>query len=162
VRIYGVAKTIVDCFRYRNKIGIEVALEALCGAIERRLCSVNEISKLANELRVLRVIQPYIEATTADGRSADIAKSRSLAVQHRSQDPVSRRLTFQPTAVARRMRGATAPQGFPRVLSQRFSPRFCLSSRLIRALVVDPVRVWGGQTGVVVLVGEAEACRDAP
>jgi predicted transcriptional regulator of viral defense system len=67
VRIYGVAKTIVDCFRYRNKIGIEVALEALRGAMERRVCSVNEISRLANELRVLRVIQPYLEATTADG-----------------------------------------------------------------------------------------------
>jgi predicted transcriptional regulator of viral defense system len=67
VRIYGVAKTIVDCFRYRNKIGTEVALEALRGALDRRLCSVGEISRLAGELRVLRVIQPYIQAATTDG-----------------------------------------------------------------------------------------------
>jgi predicted transcriptional regulator of viral defense system len=67
VRIYGVAKTIVDCFRYRNKIGIDVALEALRGAIDKRMCSTAEISKIAHELRALRVIQPYLEATTTDG-----------------------------------------------------------------------------------------------
>jgi|SRR5581483_483341 predicted transcriptional regulator of viral defense system len=62
VRIYGVAKTIVDCFRFRNKIGTEVALEALRGALDRRLCSVAQISKLANELRALKVMRPYLEA----------------------------------------------------------------------------------------------------
>lgn len=67
VRIYGVAKTIVDCFRFRNKIGTEVALEALRGALEKRLCSVAQISKLASELRALTVIRPYLEAATTDG-----------------------------------------------------------------------------------------------
>ena len=67
VRIYRVTKTIVDCFRYRNKIGIDVALEALRGAIDKRMCSTAEISKLAHELRALRVVQPYLEATTTHG-----------------------------------------------------------------------------------------------
>jgi len=67
VRVYGVARTIVDCFRYRNKIGIEIALEALSGALDKRLCSASDISKIAAELRTLRVIRPYLQSATADG-----------------------------------------------------------------------------------------------
>jgi predicted transcriptional regulator of viral defense system len=67
VRLYGVAKTIVDCFRYRNKIGVDVALVALREALTRGLCSSNEIFKLARELRILTVVQPYLEATTIHG-----------------------------------------------------------------------------------------------
>jgi predicted transcriptional regulator of viral defense system len=67
VRLYGVAKTVVDCFRYRNKIGIDVALEALRGALDKRLCSAGEIAHLAADLRALRVLQPYLQAMTTDG-----------------------------------------------------------------------------------------------
>jgi predicted transcriptional regulator of viral defense system len=67
VRLYGVAKTIVDCFRYRNKIGVDVALAALREALTRGLCSSDEIFKLARELRILTIVQPYLEATTIHG-----------------------------------------------------------------------------------------------
>jgi predicted transcriptional regulator of viral defense system len=67
VRVYGVAKTVVDCFRYRNKIGIDVALEALREALARGMSSPNEIWKLAAALRVLGVVRPYLEAVAANG-----------------------------------------------------------------------------------------------
>src|SRR5216684_5867486 len=63
VRIYGVAKTIVDCFRYRNKIGVDVALVALREALTRGACSPKDVFKLAQELRILTIVQPYLEAT---------------------------------------------------------------------------------------------------
>ena len=50
VRIYGVTKTVVDCFRYRHKIGVDVALEALREALARGLCSPDDLFKLAQEL----------------------------------------------------------------------------------------------------------------
>lgn len=67
VRVYGVAKTVVDCFRYRNKIGTDVALEALREALRKRRCSANDIWKRARDLRILSVIQPYLEAAATDG-----------------------------------------------------------------------------------------------
>jgi predicted transcriptional regulator of viral defense system len=66
-RVYGVAKTVVDCFRYRNKIGTDVALEALREALRKHKCSANDIWKLARNLRILSVIRPYLEATATDG-----------------------------------------------------------------------------------------------
>lgn len=66
-RVYGVAKTVADCFRYRNKIGTDVALEALHEALRKRRCSTNDIWKLARGLRILSVIRPYLEATATDG-----------------------------------------------------------------------------------------------
>jgi predicted transcriptional regulator of viral defense system len=64
VRIYGIAKTIVDCFRYRNKIGLDIPLAALKTALAEHRCSVDEMIALAEELRVLRVMRPYLEAMT--------------------------------------------------------------------------------------------------
>lgn len=66
-RVYGVAKTVVDCFRYRNKIGMDVALEALRESLHKRRCSANDIWKLARDLRILSVIRPYLEAMATDG-----------------------------------------------------------------------------------------------
>lgn len=67
VRIYGAAKTVVDCFRYRNKIGTDVALEALHEALRKRRCSTNDIWKFARGLRILNVIRPYLEAMATNG-----------------------------------------------------------------------------------------------
>lgn len=67
VRVYGVAKTVVDCFRYRNKIGIDIALEALREALGKRCCSPSDISKMAQKLRIQSVIRPYLEAATDNG-----------------------------------------------------------------------------------------------
>lgn len=66
VPVYGVAKTVVDCFRYRNKIGLDVALEALREGLRKRRCSPTELWRLAHELRILSVMKPYLEAMAGD------------------------------------------------------------------------------------------------
>ncbi len=62
IRIYNVAKTIADCFKHRNKIGIDVALEALKDARRHNRASIAEIWKYAKICRVSNVIRPYLEA----------------------------------------------------------------------------------------------------
>jgi len=61
VRIYQPAKTIADCFKYRHKIGLDVAIEALRDALRRRRCTVDELWKYARICRVASVIRPYLE-----------------------------------------------------------------------------------------------------
>lgn len=65
VRIYNVAKTVADCFKYRNKIGIDVALEALREAWRTRRFSLDELDHYARICRVQRVMQPYIQGLVA-------------------------------------------------------------------------------------------------
>jgi predicted transcriptional regulator of viral defense system len=65
VRITSPARTVVDCFRYRNKIGLDVALEALRDALASGRASVAEILRIAEVGRVLSVIQPYVEAAVS-------------------------------------------------------------------------------------------------
>jgi predicted transcriptional regulator of viral defense system len=62
IRVYGIAKTIADCFKFRNKIGMEVALEALREGFRQRKCTPDEIQKFARVDRVERVVLPYLEA----------------------------------------------------------------------------------------------------
>jgi predicted transcriptional regulator of viral defense system len=62
VQIYNPAKTVADCFKYRNKIGIDVAIEALRDCIEQRLCTYDELWKYAKICRVSNVMKPYLEA----------------------------------------------------------------------------------------------------
>ena len=64
VRIYGVARTLVDCFKYRNKLGLDIAVEALRFARERKRISNREILYFARLLRQVRVIGPYLESVT--------------------------------------------------------------------------------------------------
>ncbi len=64
VRIYGVARTLVDCFKYRNKLGLDIAIEALRFARERKRTSNREILHFASLLRQVRVIGPYLESMT--------------------------------------------------------------------------------------------------
>ena len=63
LHIYSVAKTIADCFKHRNKIGLDVALEALRDAREQKKATVDDIWKYAQIDRVANVMQPYLEAT---------------------------------------------------------------------------------------------------
>ena len=63
VRIYGAAKTVADCFKYRNKLGVDVAVEALRGFLRRSGSSVDELMRYARVCRVARVMRPYVEAT---------------------------------------------------------------------------------------------------
>lgn len=65
MRVYSVAKTVVDCFKFRHKIGLDVALEALKDAWRSRKLSMDEISYFAKINRVEKVMQPYLEALVA-------------------------------------------------------------------------------------------------
>jgi predicted transcriptional regulator of viral defense system len=62
LRVYSVAKTVVDCFRFRNKIGLDVALEALREAWNERRFQMDDVTRLARLLRVAGVMQPYLES----------------------------------------------------------------------------------------------------
>ncbi|HAD82842.1 TPA: transcriptional regulator [Candidatus Edwardsbacteria bacterium] len=62
VRVYNPAKTVADCFKYRNKIGLDVALEALKEGRRSRKFTADELTKYARIDRVLNVIKPYMEA----------------------------------------------------------------------------------------------------
>ena len=62
IRVYGVARTLVDCFKYRNKIGLDVAVEALRFARTRKRITNREILRFAKLLRQERVMGPYLEA----------------------------------------------------------------------------------------------------
>jgi predicted transcriptional regulator of viral defense system len=65
VKVYSIAKTLADCFKYRNKIGIDVALEALREAWRARRFSMDELDRCARICRVQRVMQPYLEGLVA-------------------------------------------------------------------------------------------------
>nr|WP_280154890.1 AbiEi antitoxin N-terminal domain-containing protein [Piscinibacter sp. XHJ-5] len=65
IRVYSTAKTITDCFKFRHKIGLDVALEALKDAWQRRLVKMDDLSRFARINRVERVMQPYLEALVA-------------------------------------------------------------------------------------------------
>ncbi len=63
VRIYSAEKTIADCFKYRNKIGLDLAIEALRTYKQRkRKPDMRALAKFAQIDRVLRVMRPYLEA----------------------------------------------------------------------------------------------------
>jgi predicted transcriptional regulator of viral defense system len=62
VRIYSAAKTVADCFKYRNKIGLDVALEALKDGLRLKRLSRDDLWKAAGVCRVSRVLRPYLEA----------------------------------------------------------------------------------------------------
>jgi predicted transcriptional regulator of viral defense system len=65
VRVYNAAKTIADTFKYRNKIGLDVALEALREAWRARRFTMDKMYFYARVCRVERVMRPYLEALVA-------------------------------------------------------------------------------------------------
>ncbi len=65
VRIYSVAKTLADLFKYRNKIGLDVAIEALREAWGEHRFTMDELDRAARACRVTRVMKPYVEAVVA-------------------------------------------------------------------------------------------------
>jgi len=62
VSVYCPAKTVADCFKYRNKIGLDVALEALRECRRDRRCSMDDLWRYAKVCRVANVMRPYLEA----------------------------------------------------------------------------------------------------
>ncbi len=65
IRVYGVAKTIVDCFRLRSKVGTDVAIEALRDGLRSRKTSLTELDELSRRLRIQTVLRPYLEMEAA-------------------------------------------------------------------------------------------------
>ena len=66
VPITDPARTIVDCFRYRTKIGLDVAMEGLREGLRRRRCKPDELWRYARDARVWSVMRPYVEAMVSD------------------------------------------------------------------------------------------------
>jgi hypothetical protein len=62
VRIFNPAKTVAKCFKHRNTIGLDVAIEALKDTLKRRKATVDEIERYARVCRVSRIMRPYFEA----------------------------------------------------------------------------------------------------
>ena len=62
VRVYSAAKTVADCFKYRNKVGIDVAVEALRDFSRKHRGGATELARFARICRVSRVMQPYLDA----------------------------------------------------------------------------------------------------
>ena len=66
VRVYSAAKTVADCFKYRNKVGVEVAVEALRDFSRRQRGGATELARYARICRVSRVMQPYLDVRTTN------------------------------------------------------------------------------------------------
>ena len=66
VAITDPARTIVDCFRYRGKVGLDVALEGLREGLRQRKVTSDQLWRHATKMRVWSVLKPYVEATAAD------------------------------------------------------------------------------------------------
>ena len=62
LRVYGVAKTVADCFKHRNTVGLDVALEALRETLSTRKATADELWQFAKVCRVANVMRPYLEA----------------------------------------------------------------------------------------------------
>ena len=62
VRVYSPAKTVADVFKYRNKIGLDVALEALRDCWKQKKATMDELSRAAETCRMGNVMRPYLES----------------------------------------------------------------------------------------------------
>lgn len=62
IRVYSPAKTVADCFKFRNKIGLDIAIEALKDCLRQKKATVNDIYRYAKICRVSNIIRPYMEA----------------------------------------------------------------------------------------------------
>jgi hypothetical protein len=64
VKVYNPPKTVADCFKYRNKIGLDVALEALRECWRGRRCTMDQLWHYSKICRVSNVMRPYLESLT--------------------------------------------------------------------------------------------------
>lgn len=67
VRIYDPAKTVIDLFRYRRRVGLNVAIESLKEALRQRKATPAKIAQYADQVGVWETVRPYLEALTVDG-----------------------------------------------------------------------------------------------
>jgi len=68
VTVTSAARTVVDCFRYRGKVGMDVALEGLREGLRGRHFTADDLWHIATTLRAWTVMRPYVEALVSDGR----------------------------------------------------------------------------------------------
>ncbi len=64
VRIYDPAKTVADCFKFRNRVGMDIAVEALKDCLAQQMATPAKIWKFAEICRVKTIVKPYLEALT--------------------------------------------------------------------------------------------------
>jgi predicted transcriptional regulator of viral defense system len=62
IRVYSAAKTVADCFKYRNKVGVDIAVEALRDFTRKHRGGSSELARCARVCRVARVMQPYLDS----------------------------------------------------------------------------------------------------
>ena len=62
VRVYSAAKTVADCFKFRNKVGLDVAIEALRDCLRQKKANHDELWTAAKVCRMTNVMRPYMEA----------------------------------------------------------------------------------------------------
>ncbi len=65
VQVFEPAKTVADCFKYRNKIGLDVAIEALRECWQERRCTMDDLWHFADVCRVRNIMRPYMESLAA-------------------------------------------------------------------------------------------------
>ncbi len=68
VKVFGVAKTMADCFRHRGKVGLSIAIEVLQEALRQGGATLAEVARQANRGGVSTVVRPYLEALTANAQ----------------------------------------------------------------------------------------------
>lgn len=68
VTVTSPARTVVDCFRYRGKVGMDVALEGLREGLRGRCFKADDLWRIATTMRAWTVMRPYVEALVSDGR----------------------------------------------------------------------------------------------
>ena len=64
IKVYSPAKTVADCFKFRHKVGLDVALEALRETWRARRATMDELHRFARVCRVANVMRPYLESLT--------------------------------------------------------------------------------------------------
>jgi predicted transcriptional regulator of viral defense system len=64
MKVYSVAKTVADCFKHRNRLGLDVALDALKDAWAKRKVTSDDLWRYAQVCRVANVMRPYLETVT--------------------------------------------------------------------------------------------------
>jgi predicted transcriptional regulator of viral defense system len=62
IRVYNPAKTVADCFKFKSKVGTEVAIQALREAFRQRKATMDELWKAAKVCRVANIMRPYMES----------------------------------------------------------------------------------------------------
>lgn len=105
VPVYSVARTLVDRFRQRNKLGIDVAIEALREAWRGKRFQLKELNRLATRFRMARVTKPYLESLLALTRSIPwfaraAGRTGSFILHGRGLDPtISARVVIQRASI---------------------------------------------------------------